>query len=275
MSKYDDLARIIVLNVGGASNIISLTHCITRLRFQLKDIQKAQTDILEHTPGVITVLQRRDQYMLIIGSHVSAVYDAICDQIQFNSKPALPNSKFFLFHSLKKMFRELFSPPKRTYPSTGPTDSIVVSPLSGYACSLEEIDDLIFSSEALGKGCAVEPFVGEVFAPFDGRIVQFAETHHAIGIAGVNGVELLIHVGMETIELNGRYFEPKVSLGDTVKQGQLLLRFDIEAIKKAGYSLTTPIVFINSEDYCNIHLIAAGKIATGQNLLSFAGSTEL
>lgn len=144
----------------------------------------------------------------------------------------------------------------------------ITSPLSGTVHALNRIDDPIFSSEVLGKGCAIEPTNGDVYAPFSGVVSQLAETGHAIGITGENGVELLIHVGMDTIELGGRFFEPQVQMGDHVEQGQLLLRFEMQRIAAEGYSLMTPVVITNTDDYSAVQTLCAGKTVVGRELLA-------
>lgn len=106
----------------------------------------------------------------------------------------------------------------------------VSAPVSGRALELSEVKDEVFSSGSMGKGIAVEPEKGEVYAPCDGEIVTFFPTGHAIGIKGDNGAEILIHVGIDTVELNGEGFTPQAKQGDHVKKGQLLLKFDIGLI---------------------------------------------
>ena len=146
-------------------------------------------------------------------------------------------------------------------------DKIVGAPLEGEIRILSEIEDPVFSSEALGKGCAIEPAKGEVVAPFDGTIEQVAETKHAIGMTGDNGLEVLIHVGIDTVELKGKGYEPMVKVGDKVKKGQLLLKFDMETISAAGYKLTTPVVITNTDDFASVEPVAAGKVTQGQDVL--------
>lgn len=157
-----------------------------------------------------------------------------------------------------------------------PDESVlrITSPLSGTVHALSRIDDPIFSSEALGKGCAIEPTSGEVYAPFSGVVSQLAETSHAIGITGENGVELLIHVGMDTIELGGRFFEPKVRMGDHVEKGQLLLRFEMQRIAAEGYSLVTPVVITNTDDYSSVQTLCAGKTVVGRELLAVCSASS-
>lgn len=128
----------------------------------------------------------------------------------------------------------------------------LVSPLKGEIKSLSEVKDEAFSSGALGKGIAIEPTEGKVIAPVDGVLTTFFPTAHALGITSDNGAEILIHVGMDTVQLEGKHFTPKAKQGDTVKAGDVLLEFDIKAIKAEGYSLVTPVIITNSDNYLDI-----------------------
>ncbi|MCD1277054.1 hypothetical protein FOA32_000915 [Streptococcus sinensis] len=119
----------------------------------------------------------------------------------------------------------------------------------------------------MGQGVAVEPSVGEVVAPADGVIRLLFPTNHAIGLATDDGADLLIHVGMDTVALEGQGFTAHVTQGSKVKKGQLLLSFDIEAIKEAGYPVTTPIIVTNTADYVKVDVVAEGQIEVGTQLL--------
>lgn len=143
----------------------------------------------------------------------------------------------------------------------------LVSPIAGKVIPLSETPDAVFASGAMGQGVAIEPSVGEVVAPADGTIRLLFPTNHAIGLATDDGAELLIHVGMDTVELDGKGFTAHVVQGSKVKKGQLLLSFDIEAIKEAGYSVVTPVIVTNSADYQTVETVASGSIELGQNLL--------
>lgn len=133
-------------------------------------------------------------------------------------------------------------------------DQKINSPLTGRVVPLEEVEDKVFSTNAMGKGLAVDPTIGEIIAPADGEVKILFPTKHAIGLLTDEGTEVLIHVGMDTVELEGKYFTSYVSQGDKVKAGQKLLSFDMEAIKKAGYSLVTPIIVSNTNDYSDVLL---------------------
>ncbi|AJH00313.1 PTS beta-glucoside transporter subunit EIIBCA [Clostridium beijerinckii] len=129
---------------------------------------------------------------------------------------------------------------------------VLVSPIKGEVKPLSEIKDEAFSSGALGKGIAIEPVEGKVVAPVDGVLTTFFPTGHALGITSDSGAEILIHVGMDTVQLDGKHFTPKAKQGDIVKAGDVLLEFDINAIKSEGYSVITPVIVTNSAQYLDV-----------------------
>ncbi|SDJ46749.1 beta-glucoside-specific PTS transporter subunit IIABC [Salimicrobium halophilum] len=122
---------------------------------------------------------------------------------------------------------------------------VIASPLKGDVTPLSEISDGAFASGALGSGVAIEPTEGKLYAPVSGKISALFPTNHAIGLLTEDGAELLIHIGMDTVQLNGEHFSSHVKQGDVVEKGQLLIDFDIEAIQRAGYAVTTPVVVTN------------------------------
>ena len=144
---------------------------------------------------------------------------------------------------------------------------VLFSPLKGKLVSLSEVSDEAFSSESLGKGIAVYPVDGVVVAPFDGEISALFPTKHAIGIVSENGMEVLIHVGMDTVALNGEHFEAFVKKGDKVKKGQKLVTFDIDEISKAGYSTIVPVVVTNTNNYSDILINEQDEIQFEDKLL--------
>lgn len=131
-------------------------------------------------------------------------------------------------------------------------ETVVNSPLEGKVIPLQEVSDPTFAEGLLGKGIAVEPTNGEVIAPFNGSIESLFQTKHAIGLRSEQGLELLIHIGLDTVNLEGKHFEAHVEQGQAVKQGELLITFDIDKIKDAGYPTVTPVIVTNSSDYQEI-----------------------
>ena len=148
------------------------------------------------------------------------------------------------------------------------------SPLEGELIPLSDVQDPVFGSGAMGRGAAVKNPKGKVYAPFDGEITVFFETKHAIGMKSTDGVEILIHVGMDTVKLKGEHFTAKAAQGDTVKKGQLLLEFDPEAIKAAGYETTTPVVVTNAAEFGDITIALGDKTVTAKAAAEEAAPAE-
>ena len=129
---------------------------------------------------------------------------------------------------------------------------VILAPVEGKAVSLKEVNDPTFSQEILGKGVAVIPSKGRVVAPADGVVSVFFETKHAVSITADNGAEIIVHVGLDTVNLKGEHYTAYKKQGDKVKAGELLLEFDMEAIKAAGYDVITPVIICNTPDYPNM-----------------------
>ncbi len=146
----------------------------------------------------------------------------------------------------------------------------VVSPLKGTAIPLEEVKDPTFASGALGKGMAVIPSEGMVKAPFDGTVTMVFDTLHALALTSDDGVEVLIHIGINTVELKGQHYKALVKEGQHVAAGTPLMEFDMEAIKAKGYDLTTPVLVTNSADYANVTCEKTGETGYGELVIKIS-----
>lgn len=144
----------------------------------------------------------------------------------------------------------------------------IKSPISGKVIELEKVNDPVFSSGAMGKGVAIEPVDNKVYAPFNGTIEFIADTKHAIGLLSEDGVEVLIHVGMDTVKMEGRGFSVKTSVNSKVKAGDLLLEFDRNIIEKEGYSLITPVVITNADNYEDKALCINEEVKNGMSIIN-------
>lgn len=144
----------------------------------------------------------------------------------------------------------------------------ITSPVEGKVIPLTEVKDPIFSQEILGKGAAIIPKKGVVYAPFDGKVDAVFETGHALGLVSEDGVELLVHVGIDTVNLKGKYFTPKKKSGDTMKKGDILLEFVIDKIKADGYDVTTPIIISNTEQFAKVKACEDKVVTKESKLLS-------
>ena len=141
---------------------------------------------------------------------------------------------------------------------------VIYSPLNGKVINIKEVKDPAFNEEILGKGVAVIPSVGMLYAPCDGKVSNLIDTSHAIGLTSDFGAELLMHIGFDTVKLKGKYFKTYVKEGDKVKKGEKLIEFDIEKIKNDGFDITTPVVICNYDKFnslsCNLNEITVGDI---------------
>lgn len=144
---------------------------------------------------------------------------------------------------------------------------IIVSPAKGEAVPLSEVPDATFAEEMLGKGVAIKIEGNEIFSPVDGKVESIFPTNHAIGLVADSGAEILIHIGLDTVQLDGKYFEAKVEAGQHIKKGDLLIRCELEKIQGAGYQTITPVIVTNSDDYTDIEVLSPGKTAPGMELI--------
>lgn len=145
---------------------------------------------------------------------------------------------------------------------------VIYSPMKGEVKELSESEDAAFASGVLGKGITILPTEGKVVAPCNGVITTFFDSLHAIGITSEGGAEILIHVGIDTVKLDGKYFTAKVKQGDTITKGQLLLEFDIDGIKKEGYSVISPVIVTNPDQYSDILYVTGQNINYKSNLIT-------
>ena len=151
----------------------------------------------------------------------------------------------------------------------------ISSPMTGKLVELKEVNDATFASGLMGKGVAIIPSVGEAVAPEDGEVVSLFRTKHAIGFQTDSGAEMLIHIGIDTVKLDGQHFEAHVEAGQKVKKGERLVSFDIEAIKQAGFEVTTPIIITNSDNYLDVACIfKQNDVQQGDALLALSANKE-
>ena len=216
----DTVSPLIVEGLGGTDNIVDVDCCATRLRITVKNQELVSDGKLKQS-GSAGLIKNGNGVQVIYGPKVTVIKSSLSDYID----------------SLK---------------NSAPQDNVnpVFSPLSGKIISLEATGDHAFS--VLGEGVAIEPENGKVYAPFDGVVENVANTSHAIGLKSDSGVDVLIHVGVDTVKLEGKHFKPHVKDGDKVKKGQLILEADIDEIQQAGFKTYTPVIVISENKIKNI-----------------------
>lgn len=156
---------------------------------------------------------------------------------------------------------------QKAEPADRPEETVLCAALSGKVIPLEQVEDAVFSQGILGQGLAIIPEEGRITAPCDGIVSVIPDSKHAVGLTVAGGMEILIHVGMDTVQLNGRLFDCKAAVGDAVKKGDVLLEFDMQGIQSAGYPLVTPMVVCNSDEYSKIEVLADGTVQAGTEVL--------
>ena len=152
----------------------------------------------------------------------------------------------------------------------GPNELEIGAPVAGAAVNVKEVEDPTFGEEILGKGIAIRPTANQIVAPCDATIELMFDTGHAVSMTADNGAEILIHVGLETVKLNGQHFKVHAANGDHVKAGQLLIEFDREAIAAEGYDIITPMVICNSDKYSTINTYVGKDVIAGEKVIGLA-----
>ena len=259
----DTLSIMITKGLGGKANISDVDCCITRLRCTVYDGSLVDETLLKQT-GARGVVKN--------GTGVQVIYGPKVTVIKSDLEHFLTTAKSNEITADYNLEGETVSVSTETV-ATSEADAAlapqtIANPIKGTILPLTEVKDAVFSSEMLGKGFAVEPSVGETFAPIDGTISAVFDTKHAIGITGDAGMELLIHMGLDTVKLGGNGFDVKVKVGDKVKAGDLLATFDIDYIKGEGLMVTTPIIISNTDAFKEIGTPKMGAANVGDIVLN-------
>lgn len=249
----DPVSALIVEGLGGADNLSDVDCCATRLRCTVKDVALVKQDVLKAS-GASGVICKGNGVQVVYGPKVAVIKAKLEDYLE--NAPKTPAATA--------------TPAPATAPAApaaAAKDTVLSACLNGTVVPLAEVKDEAFASGALGDGIAIEPIDGELVAPADGEISSTFETHHAVGMTTVDGAELLMHIGIDTVKLGGKHFTYLVNEGDKVKKGQPLIRFELEAIKAEGYPVTTPLIVCNTDDYAAVAAKASGTVKQGDALL--------
>ena len=256
----DPVSALIVEGLGGAANLSDVDCCATRLRCTVRDAALVKQDVLKAS-GASGVICKGNGVQVVYGPKVAVIKAKLEDYLENAPKTSAATA----------------APAPTTAPAAPATapatpaaaakDTVLSACLNGTVVPLAEVKDEAFASGALGDGIAIEPIDGELVAPADGEISSTFETHHAVGMTTVDGAELLMHIGIDTVKLGGKHFTYLVNEGDKVKKGQPLIRFELEAIKAEGYPVTTPLIVCNTDDYAAVAAKASGTVKQGDALL--------
>ncbi|MCI7804694.1 MAG: glucose PTS transporter subunit IIA [Oscillospiraceae bacterium] len=255
---FDRVSALILKGLGGKSNLSDVDCCATRLRITVIDPELVQDSLLKES-GASGIIHKGNGVQVIYGPQVSVVKSNLedfldtadadnVDELLGETVPAEPVS-------------EEKSEKKKSQSIT------LYSHLNGKIVNLEDVEDEAFSSKVLGDGIAVEPAEGKLYAPCDGKVDMVFDTKHAINLVSSEGCEILLHIGIDTVKLNGEFFEAHVSDGQEIHRGDLLITFDIDGIRNAGYKTTTPMIICNTDDYSEVVAAASGSISAGEKII--------
>ena len=249
----DPVSALIVEGLGGAANLSDVDCCATRLRCTVKDAALVRQDVLKAS-GASGVICKGNGVQVVYGPKVAVIKAKLEDYLE--NAPKTPAATAAPAPAAAP-----------AVPAAAAKDTVLAACLTGTVVPLAEVKDEAFASGALGDGIAIEPTDGELVAPADGEISSTFDTHHAVGMTTVDGAELLMHIGIDTVKLGGKHFTYLVNEGDKVHKGQPLIRFELEAIKAEGYPVTTPLIVCNTDDYAAVAAKASGAVKQGDALL--------
>ena len=254
----DPVSEAITRGLGGKKNISDVDCCATRLRCTVKDAALVNDGVLKAT-GASGVVHKGQGVQVIYGPNVTVIKSNLEDYLE--TAPDILETP-----AAEPQVQEKETPKEEAGQKV--VDRIVISsPISGTAADLVTAPDEAFAQKMMGDGAVVTPEDPYVYAPEDGEVAFVFDTKHAVGMSTESGVELLIHIGINTVELGGKYYTTHVKDGDQVKKGQLLVSFDMDKIKEAGYDVTTPLIVTNSDDYRDVKILHEGMVTPEDKVL--------
>lgn len=262
--SVDITSALILKGLGGKENISDVDCCATRLRITVIDPSKVDDASLKQS-GASGVIHKGNGIQVVYGPQVSVVKSHLED---FMDTPESDRLDEILGDTQPE--KEEVKPQKSENNAENAKQITLAAHLNGTVVPLAEVDDEVFSTGVLGEGIAIEPDEGKLYAPCDGKIDTVFDTKHAVNIVSEDGCEILLHIGINTVKLEGKPFTVHVNEGDSVKKGDLLVSFDIKQIKDAGYKTTTPMIICNSDDYSKFDVTASGKIKAGNDIIKIS-----
>lgn len=254
----DSVSALILQGLGGKSNLSDVDCCATRLRITVIDENKVNDQVLKQS-GASGVIHKGNGIQVVYGPQVAVIKSNLVDFMESSESDSLEVISVAVPATDTSAVKKTLE------------DVVVGAYMNGIAMKMSAVADEAFASGALGEGVAIEPSEGKLYAPVDATIEAVFDSKHAISLTTEKGAEILLHIGIDTIKLGGKHFTPHVEEGQKVRKGDLLISFDMEAIKAAGYPLTTPMAVCNSEDYASVKALVTGPVKVGEDILKIQG----
>lgn len=258
--SFDTVSALIIKGLGGMDNISDIDCCATRLRTTVNNAEIVREDLLKES-GASGVIKKGNGIQIIYGPQVSVV--------KSNLESFMDSPDFLKLDELMKDYSHENKEEVQT--DEVKANVSLYAHLNGKIIPLEKVKDEAFASKVLGDGIAIDPEDGRLYSPCSGRVEMVFDTGHAVNLISDEGCEILLHIGIDTVKLNGKYFKPHVKDGQHVEKGELLITFDMEKIKGAGYSTVTPMIICNTGDYKKIDVITSGRIKHSEEIIKVTG----
>ena len=256
--QFDRVSALILNGLGGKSNLSDVDCCATRLRVTVINPDLILDNLLKES-GASGIIHKGNGVQIIYGPQVSVVksnFEDFLDTVESDNVDVL----------IGETDSEI--PKEKNITNTSKHQSIeLYSHMNGTVVPLEDVEDEAFSSKVLGEGVAIEPTDGKLYAPCDGKVEMLFDTKHAVNLVSEEGCEILLHIGIDTVKLGGEFFEAHICDGQEIHKGDLLISFDIEEIRNAGYKTTTPMIICNTDDYNSVEIIATDSVSAAEKIV--------
>ena len=271
VNNADNKSQQILDGLGGLENISDLSCCATRLRVTLHRPSKLNKEKLLAT-GAAAVVANGDGVQVVYGPEVTVIHARLQDYIAqiISASSSTADNSAAVPTTSAEVSNPAVSAEAKDSDNLSVADAItdiVYAPCNGTVIPLKEINDGVFSEGYIGEGLAIEPVDGSFYAPFDCTVAMVFDTHHAIALHTVNGTELILHVGLDTVKLNGQHLEVFVQEGQKIQKGDLILRADLEGIQSAGCRTVTPVVITGAGGAESVELLKTGPVHIGDAVL--------
>ncbi len=265
----DETSYKIAVGLGGSDNIADFSNCATRLRVTVKDGSKVNENLLRQT-GAAGIMASGQSVQVIYGTKVEGIAGDLNDFLKQN--PDVGNEGPAM--AAEEETADVEPIEENTDQIVEMDGEIIVSPMDGEIVPLGEVNDEVFSSKMMGDGVAILPADGKVYAPVTGEVTVMMDSNHAVGLISEQGAEILIHVGLDTVELEGEGFTAHIQKGDQVKAGDLLIEADLDVIKSHDYDTTTMVIVTNTDQYGQMIVTEEEMIEHADELLELVPNKE-
>lgn len=255
-SEINGLARRYIGAIGGSDNLTGIDACITRLRLNVKDSALVNDNVAKRLGASGVIRLNKQSVQVIVGTRAELIASAMRNVLAGGPVPAASSTAV-----------PAAAQPQAVINSAKTASLVLVSPITGDVVALEQVPDEAFASKAVGEGVAIRPTDKTVVSPANGTIVKIFNTDHAFCLETETGAEIVVHIGIDTVKLNGQGFTRLVEEGATVVAGQPVLELDLAYLNANAHSMISPVVVSNIEDYAGISLLAGDSVVAGQSQL--------